>query len=144
MRVRQRPRRLSYTLASLLLAFLLYLFFYDGKHSAKLRDLTTSTSSRILGSWPMSDDFTYSPSRPPKITVIVAWTIRSPTPPIYFPYFFQSVEANPEVDLLFIQMDKLGYGCTQHSSAANIQVRSYITLRMRLYSDLQRQGCLPK
>lgn len=122
MRVRQRPRRLLYTLVSLLIALVFYFFVYDGRHASKLRDLTTSTRTRILGSWPQTDDFTYVHSRPPKITVIAVWTIRSPTPPIYFPYFFRAVEANPQVDLLFVQIDKLGYGCSQHSSAPNVQV----------------------
>ncbi|THH10671.1 hypothetical protein EW145_g1161 [Phellinidium pouzarii] len=58
-------------------------------------------------------------NRPPKITVIAVWTPRGPSP-IYMPYFFQSVEANPQVDLLFIQVNK-HHACSSYSSAPNVQ-----------------------
>ena len=60
--------------------------------------------------------------RPPKITVTVIWVPRNTDVPIYFPYFFQSVEANPEVDLLFIQVDKFNVGCNSYSKARNVRV----------------------
>lgn len=56
----------------------------------------------------------------PKITVIAIWTISKPQPPAFFPFFFHSVESNPEVDLLFVQIDKLGHGCPKNSDAPNV------------------------
>ena len=61
------------------------------------------------------------PTRP-KITMIAIWVPRTSGSPIYLPYFFQSVEANPQVDLLFVQVDKFGVGCKRYSHARNIQV----------------------
>lgn len=67
-------------------------------------------------------NFDYSKSGSPKITIIVIWSILGPTAPIYFPYFFRSVEANPSVDLLFVQVDRIGRGCMSPTSAPNVQV----------------------
>ena len=60
--------------------------------------------------------------KPPKITVTAVWTIKTNSTPAYMPYFFQSVEENPQVDLLFVQVDMLGHGCPIHSSAPNVKV----------------------
>lgn len=57
----------------------------------------------------------------PKITVIVIWSIHDSKAPVYLPYFFQSVEANPDVDLLFVAVDRAGVGCKSHSSSPNVQ-----------------------
>lgn len=66
----------------------------------------------------------HSGSRPkiPKITVIAIWVPRSAETPIYIPYFFQSVEVNPQVDFLFVQVDKSNAGCKSYSKARNVQV----------------------
>ena len=60
-------------------------------------------------------------ARTPKITVIAIWSIKGPSPN-YLPYFFQSVEANDQVDLLFVQVDVKGIGCSSYSHAANVHV----------------------
>ena len=67
-------------------------------------------------------DFSYVSEKPPKITIIAIWTIKTNSTPAYMPYFFQSVEENPQVDLLFVQVDMLGHGCPIHSSAPNVKV----------------------
>ena len=67
-------------------------------------------------------DFSYVSEKPPKITIIAIWTIKANSTPAYMPYFFQSVEENPQVDLLFVQVDMLGHGCPTHSSAPNVKV----------------------
>ena len=67
-------------------------------------------------------DFSYVSEKPPKITIIAIWTIKTNSTPAYMPYFFQSVEENPQVDLLFVQVDMLGHGCPNHSSAPNVKV----------------------
>ncbi|KAI5123080.1 hypothetical protein M0805_000514 [Coniferiporia weirii] len=59
-------------------------------------------------------------NRPPKVTVIAIWTSRGGSPPIYLPYFFQSVEANPQIDLLLVQVDRQ-FGCSSFSTAPNVQ-----------------------
>lgn len=63
-----------------------------------------------------------SPARDPKITIIAIWTTRRGVDPPYLPYFFQSVKANPQVNLLFINVDKEGVGCPNYSDAPNVQV----------------------
>ena len=61
-------------------------------------------------------------SREPKITIIAIWVPRSDEVAAYVPYFFQSVEANPEVNLLFVQVDKRDLGCRTYSTAPNVKV----------------------
>lgn len=62
-----------------------------------------------------------SPSeKPQKTTVILIWQERGHSSPAYTPYFFQSVEANPDVDLLLINVDKEEKGCTNFSNATNV------------------------
>lgn len=56
-----------------------------------------------------------------KITIILVWVDRGKSPPAYLPYFFESVEANPAVHLLFINVDKGNKGCTSHSTADNVR-----------------------
>ncbi|KAL5523719.1 hypothetical protein ACEPAG_7892 [Sanghuangporus baumii] len=58
--------------------------------------------------------------RPPKITIIAVWSILGPSPD-HLSYFFQSVEANEQIDLLFVQVDKRGFGCSSYSNAPNVQ-----------------------
>lgn len=61
-------------------------------------------------------------SQRPKITVIAIWSTRSEETPIYMPYFFQSVAANPEINLLLVQVDAgRGVGCAFHSNAPNVR-----------------------
>ena len=61
--------------------------------------------------------------REPKITLTAVWGNRgSSITPGYMPHFFSSVEANPQIDLLFIQIDAIGEGCPSYSHASNIQV----------------------
>lgn len=67
----------------------------------------------------------HSQPKPPKITMIAIWVPRSSVSPIYLPYFFQSVEANPQVDLIFVQVDKFGVGCKRYSHARNVQVATF-------------------
>ena len=67
-------------------------------------------------------DFSYVSEKPPKITIIAIRTIKANSTPAYMPYFFQSVEENPQVDLLFVQVDMLGHGCPTHSSSPNVKV----------------------
>ncbi|OCB88395.1 hypothetical protein A7U60_g4436 [Sanghuangporus baumii] len=57
---------------------------------------------------------------PPKITLIAIWSILGPSP-VHLSYFFQSVEANEQIDLLFVQVDKQGSGCSSYSNAPNVQ-----------------------
>lgn len=58
-----------------------------------------------------------------KITIIAIWSVTKPDYPNYFPYFWQSVEANADhdVNLLFVEIDRAGYGCTTHSTASNVR-----------------------
>jgi len=56
-----------------------------------------------------------------KLSIIVIWQDRGGEPPLYLPYFFQSVEANPDVDLLFINVDKEQKDCASYSRASNVQ-----------------------
>ena len=60
-------------------------------------------------------------TRKPKVTIIAIWSIHQFQTPSYFPYFFQSVEANPDVDLLFVQVDRAAVGCQTYSTAPNVQ-----------------------
>ncbi|KAH8119132.1 hypothetical protein DFH11DRAFT_1686098 [Phellopilus nigrolimitatus] len=112
-------KRLSrYLLIVVVFASLLFLFLSGhGNGTAGLIDFRPATGYL---SW-SKDSFSYSRTKPPKITIIVLWRIGGPTPPSYIPYFFQSVEANPQIDLLFVQVDELGFGCSTYSSASNIQ-----------------------
>lgn len=71
------------------------------------------------------DPHSDSQQKQPKITIIAIWDSRSDETPIYLPYFFYSVKANPEVDLLFIQVDKLNAGCKTYSKARNVQVSRF-------------------
>lgn len=60
----------------------------------------------------------------PKITVIVPWQSRNGAPPPpYIPYFFQSVEANPKVDLLFIHIVDHQDDCSPFWNAPNVKAR---------------------
>lgn len=64
-------------------------------------------------------------TRAPKITIVAIWVPRNNEVAAYVPYFFQSVEANPEVDLLFVQVDKRNLGCRTYSSAPNVEVSTF-------------------
>lgn len=101
------------TLAVVLALLLLYFFIRDKKVG------TSGSSDATVITRPSE---IWLKNRPPKITVIAVWSIKG-TSPNYVPYFIQSVEANAQVDLLFVQLDKTGLGCPTYSSAANIQAR---------------------
>jgi hypothetical protein len=59
----------------------------------------------------------------PKITIIVPWWSRSSGPlPHYVPYFFNSVEANPSVDLLYVHITDSQDDCTPLWDAPNVKV----------------------
>ena len=81
----------------------------------------SDTPSR-LGLSMVSDYFSPTPKKH-KITIIAIWSVTKPDYPTYFPYFWQSVEANADhdVNLLFIEIDRAGYGCTTHSTASNVR-----------------------
>ena len=79
-------------------------------------------NSTVLSKETDQSSIIHSQPGPPKITMIAIWVPRNSVPPIYLPYFFQSVEANPQVDLVFVQVDKFGVGCKRYSHARNVQV----------------------
>ena len=80
-----------------------------------------SDRPRRLSVSDLSDTSASTAPKVPKITVIAIWSIHDSKTPVYFPYFFQSVEANKDVDLLFVAVDRAGVGCKSFSSAANVQ-----------------------
>lgn len=94
--------------------FLLHFFFRNRDDGT-----TTQTSVKVRPS-----QQTWVKDRPPKITIIAVWSIRDDTPP-YLPYFIQSVEANEQVNLLFVQLVKDGLGCPSYTKAPNIKVCSF-------------------
>ncbi|KAL5507443.1 hypothetical protein ACEPAH_6899 [Sanghuangporus vaninii] len=102
----KRSSRRYALLAIVSLCLLLVLFLLDRRRSiyGSLTDVRPITGRR----------------RPPKITLIAVWSILGPSP-IYLPYFFQSVEANEQIDLLFVQLDLQGKGCHSFSSAPNVR-----------------------
>jgi hypothetical protein len=63
----------------------------------------------------------------PKITVISVWSIYGKDPN-YIPLFIQSVEANKDIDLLFVQVDRAEQDCPTYSNAPNIQVRAHASV----------------
>lgn len=121
-------RSLIITVSSAL-CFFLYFLAYDQLGALSDSPSWISISSTKSPPSPSSNvdepqaNFSYTPDRPPKITVIAIWAIKSNNTPAYIPLFFQSVEANPQVDLLFVQVDVLGYGCPTYSDAPNVKVR---------------------
>lgn len=59
-----------------------------------------------------------------KITFIALWqTTNDAAPAQYMPLFFQSVEANPTIDLLFVNIVSDIDNCKPYAAAANIKVR---------------------
>lgn len=67
-------------------------------------------------------------NKPPKITFILIWVSKTLTVPNYVPYFFQSVEANRDVDMLFIHVDRNGLGCQTFTNVANVNVSVFFPL----------------
>ncbi|TDL25941.1 hypothetical protein BD410DRAFT_783940 [Rickenella mellea] len=103
---------------------------------ATIRHQSNSTEvevkESILGPVVQAEEST--PSRP-KITIIAIW--RPPSvPPSYLPYFFQSVQANPQVNLLLVNVVKADGDCDRtHSNATNIKeicltTRKYLALHV--------------
>ncbi|TDL25815.1 hypothetical protein BD410DRAFT_784841 [Rickenella mellea] len=85
--------------------------------------------------------------RRPKITVIAIWSPRAEQEPNYLPYFFQSVEVNPEVNLLLINIKKTDSRCTSpHTSARNVKelcvtLTEYLDLHVEFLC--KRWQCIP-
>ena len=117
--MKRRSKRAIFLICSFLASFL-FLFLFFGTPS-KLNEFQLDLES-LVPHRTKHHEVSFA-SRPTKLTVIVVWTTRSATDPIYFPYFFNSVEANPQVDLLFVNVDKSGHGCRTFSDAPNVQVR---------------------
>jgi hypothetical protein len=59
--------------------------------------------------------------KPPKITIIAIWVGRDGERN-YLKYFFESVEANPNINLLFVNVLRDEDGCQHRSNASNIQM----------------------
>ena len=58
-----------------------------------------------------------------KITVTVVWVVRDdPAPAKYMPLFFQSVAANPTVDLLFVIIHEKDRNCVSYTNVPNVKV----------------------
>ena len=116
-------RRSSIPLVIALVALLSFTFFFLFGELASALALKTvsgaSSGAKFLG----GSTFHVGPFTParPKITIILVWMDRGTHPPRYLPYFFQSVENNPEIDLLFINVDKGNKGCPNHSNASNVK-----------------------
>ncbi len=113
--VRRRPRRWVFIALATVVCFT---YFYFGHR--------TSGDVSWEDSWKAGKARTEEGGRQDavvrqKISIIVIWDARGGEPPLYLPYFFQSVEANPEVDLLFINVDKEQKDCASYSSAPNVQ-----------------------
>ena len=105
----------------------LFLFLYSVAFNNNTPGKWSSWSTVLPSQYPLdtSKDVKSAESqaeKPPKITITAVWTIKTNSTPAYMPYFFQSVEENPQVDLLFVQVDMLGHGCPTHSSAPNVKV----------------------
>ena len=111
----------------------LFLFLYSVAFNNNTLGKWSSWSTVLPSQYPLDTskdvksaesqaDFSYVSEKPPKITIIAIWTIKANSTPAYMPYFFQSVEENPQVDLLFVQVDMLGHGCPTQSSAPNVKV----------------------
>lgn len=109
-------KRPTYLLAFTVLSALLLLHFL-----IRDKDEGSRTTSVNLQPSTSSPSQAWLKDRPPKITIIAIWSIKGDTPP-YLPYFIQSVEANEQVDLLFVQIDKIGLGCPSYTNAPNIKV----------------------
>ncbi|TDL25810.1 hypothetical protein BD410DRAFT_801140 [Rickenella mellea] len=83
----------------------------------------------------------------PKITIIAIWSPRGGQEPNYLPYFFQSVEVNPEVSLWLINIEKTDSKCTSpHTNAANVKelcvpLREYLDLHVEFLC--KRWQCTP-
>ncbi|EJD02913.1 uncharacterized protein FOMMEDRAFT_168024 [Fomitiporia mediterranea MF3/22] len=103
---RAMKRSSRYLLLATISVFLFYWFVRDKSNNA-LDDSQIDTRPTTV-------------PKTPKITIIAVWSILGPDPN-YLPYFFQSVEANDQVDLLFVQVDKHDLGCSSYSSAPNVQ-----------------------
>jgi len=106
-----RPKRSRWWIAAAIGACLFFAYLVFGDHTV-VSQLAESTKQVFGGS---------ASASPQKITVILIWQERGEAPPAYAPYFFQSVEANPDVNLLLINVDKEGKGCTNFSNATNVQ-----------------------
>ena len=103
-------RRSQQNLLFLVVVFIVCsLLLFQSKH-----DLPAGLTASSIGLWA-------PPSQKPKITVIAIWSITKAQSPAYFPYFFHSVENNQDIDLLFIQVDRVGIGCPSHSTAPNVK-----------------------
>ena len=61
-------------------------------------------------------------NKPPKITIIVIWVTRSDQDPHYMAWFWQGVQNNPKVNLLFVNVDIAGNGCKRYSTLKNVKV----------------------
>ena len=61
-------------------------------------------------------------NRTPKITIIVIWMTRSDKEPHYMSWFWQGVRSNPDINLLFVNVDIAGNGCKKYSKLPNVKV----------------------
>ena len=114
----------------ILVALLGPLYFIDVERHTSIslpwKNSASDASTRLSNS-DLSSGYDYKAdleNKPPKITIIVIWVTRTDTDPHYMAWFWQGVENNPNVNLLFVNIDVAGNGCKKYSSLKNVKVSS--------------------
>ncbi|KAJ6453253.1 hypothetical protein C8R47DRAFT_997775 [Mycena vitilis] len=77
-----------------------------------------------------------APNLPPKITIIAIYTTHSYTPQHHTQMFWQGVEANPSVNLLFINVDRDNEGCDTYQRNSNSFTLQEVCLSRTEYFQL--------
>lgn len=121
-------RSLRYLILFIVGSVVCFLIFFQSRGTSRSPRIPLVAESDVVPGHPHKASVTNSNGETnahdtikPKISIIAIWSIHQYQTPSYFPYFFQSVEANPDVDLLFVQVDRAAVGCQTYSNAPNVQ-----------------------